>query len=148
MKKFLKWFIFSFNIFFIILSISAGLFIVINTKDISIATIKEIKNPLKSRIYDNSSILIETIGEEKEEYITYEDLPQNLINALISIEDINYFQHNGIDYGRTIKALIKNMTSSYKQGGSTITQQLVKNVFLTSEQTYQRKQHLDYHPLY
>ena len=139
MKKFLKWFIFSFNIFFIILSISAGLFIVTNTKDISITTIKEIKNPLKSRIYDNSSILIETIGEEKEEYIKYEDLPQNLINALISIEDINYFQHNGIDYGRTIKALIKNMTSSYKQGGSTITQQLVKNVFLTSEQTYQRK---------
>ena len=66
MKKFLKWFIFSFNIFFIILSISAGLFIVTNTKDISITTIKEIKNPLKSRIYDNSSILIETIGEEKE----------------------------------------------------------------------------------
>lgn len=99
-------------------------------------TIKETKSTL---IYDSSNRLIEDFNESVENNVKYEELPSHLINALISIEDRNFFTHDGVDYSSIIRSLINNILSSSRQGGSTITQQLVKNLLLNSEISYKRK---------
>ena len=101
--------------------------------------IEELKNKKYSKIYDKNNNIIESIGKDKKEYIEYSDLPPLLVNALVSIEDKNFFTHKGVDPKRTIEAFAHNLVSSNKHGGSTLTQQLVKNIMLTNEQTYKRK---------
>lgn len=72
--------------------------------------------------------------------LKYNQIPQILRDAIISTEDSRFFEHNGIDYKGILRAAYANLThGAIKQGGSTITQQLVKNTFLSSEKTYQRK---------
>ena len=91
-------------------------------------------------IYDrNGQLIYESNFQNQNSYITYKELPQHLIDAILSVEDQHFFQHAGIDYLRTSKALFTNLTSSQRQGGSTITQQLAKNLFLSNEQTITRK---------
>lgn len=73
-------------------------------------------------------------------YTPYEELGYNTINAFVSIEDKRFFRHKGIDLKRVIKASLKNLvTFSFKEGASTISQQLVKNTLLTNEKTLLRK---------
>ncbi|MDY4654649.1 MAG: transglycosylase domain-containing protein [Eubacteriales bacterium] len=73
-------------------------------------------------------------------YVTYENINSNIINAFVSLEDKRFFTHNGVDYYRLAGATIKNVKYGYfKEGGSTITQQLAKNTQLNSEKTFTRK---------
>lgn len=93
-----------------------------------------------SFIYDRNGDLITTFrGTENRVYCTYDELPQNLINAVIAVEDARYWQHSGVDVKRYIGAFVGNILSGNNQGGSTITCQLIKQTLLTSEQTYKRK---------
>ena len=101
--------------------------------------LEKIKEKSYSKIYDSSNNLVETLGENKKIYIEYENIPPLLINALISVEDNEFFYHDGVNYSRIIKSLFNNIFSSDVQGGSTITQQLVKNLILTNEQSLKRK---------
>ena len=72
--------------------------------------------------------------------VTYEELSDNFINALISVEDKNFFKHNGIDIGRLLVSFYRNITSGdIISGGSTLTQQLIKNVTNDDAQTLERK---------
>lgn len=70
---------------------------------------------------------------------TYDEIPQILIDAFISVEDKRFFKHHGLDYVRIAGALYNNIFKHTKQGGSTISQQLIKNTQLTSERTLERK---------
>jgi len=73
-------------------------------------------------------------------YVKYEDINTNIINAFVSLEDKRFFKHKGVDYYRLLGATVKNIKSGYfKEGGSTITQQLAKNTQLNSEKTITRK---------
>lgn len=91
-------------------------------------------------IYDRYGDLIyESNFQNQSHYITYSELSDHLKHAIMSVEDQHFFQHAGIDYLRTAKALWNNLSSNTTQGGSTITQQLAKNLFLTNEQTFIRK---------
>ena len=93
-----------------------------------------------SFLYDKNGELITTFrGTENRVYCTYDELPRQLINAVISVEDARFWQHSGIDLKRYIGALVGNFFSGGSQGGSTITCQLIKQTMLTSEQTYRRK---------
>ncbi|MCR4622264.1 MAG: transglycosylase domain-containing protein [Clostridiales bacterium] len=93
-----------------------------------------------SFIYDKNGNLITTFrGTENRVYATYDELPQNLINAVIAVEDARFFQHSGVDVKRYIGALVGNLLSGNNQGGSTITCQLIKQTMLSTEQTYRRK---------
>ena len=93
-----------------------------------------------SFIYDKYGNLITTFrGTENRVYCTYDELPQNLINAVISAEDAHFWEHSGVDVHRYLGALVGNLISGNNQGGSTITCQLIKQTLLSSEQTYKRK---------
>jgi penicillin-binding protein 1B len=77
---------------------------------------------------------------EKRRLVRYEELPEHLIKSVLAIEDRRFFSHPGLDPFRILGAAIRNIKAeSYLQGGSTITQQLVKNFFLTPERTFKRK---------
>ena len=93
-----------------------------------------------SFLYDKNGNLITTFrGTENRVYATYDELPENLINAIIAVEDARFWQHSGVDVTRYIGALVGNLLSGSNQGGSTITCQLIKQTLLSSEQTYKRK---------
>jgi penicillin-binding protein 1A len=93
-----------------------------------------------TKIYDANENLITTLGIEQRELVTYEEISPNMIHALISIEDNHFFEHDGIDKKRIIAAFWENVRSrSFKEGASTITQQLIKLQFLTSDKTIDRK---------
>jgi penicillin-binding protein 1A len=82
------------------------------------------------------------IGEfalEKRIPLKYEEIPPNVKNAILAVEDARFYDHIGIDPIRILGAAWKNITSNKVEGGSTLTQQLAKNLFLTREQTYTRK---------
>lgn len=99
------------------------------------------KSAQTSVVYDKNGDTISTLkGEKDVYYLSYEQIPADVISAIVSIEDKKFFHHNGIDYKailRAIKAMIEN--GEVKQGASTITQQLARNVFLTQDRTWQRK---------
>lgn len=95
----------------------------------------------ESRIYDKDGELISTIRERDYEYVEYDDIGKNVINSFIAVEDLRYYEHEGVDYKSIARAGLEYVRNrgEITQGGSTITQQLAKNVFLTHEQTMDRK---------
>lgn len=101
---------------------------------------KLLKDPISSEIYDKDKKLITEIGAEKRDYVDYEDIPKLVEEAIIATEDVRFYQHNGIDLIRLGGAVIANITDGFgAEGASTITQQVVKNSFLTPEKTLSRK---------
>lgn len=96
-----------------------------------------IKSANQFYIYDISNNLLETSNNS---WVTIDNISPYLINSTISIEDKNFYKHNGFDYLRIIKSLYINIKNKDKlQGASTITQQLAKNLFLTFDKTWERK---------
>lgn len=94
----------------------------------------------ESEIYDRNGNLLTTYGGiENVDWVTFEECPQYLVDAFVSVEDERFYKHNGLDIRRFISAAINQLTKRNTHGGSTITQQLVSNVFLTKEVTYKRK---------
>ncbi|MCH5171317.1 MAG: transglycosylase domain-containing protein [Erysipelotrichales bacterium] len=139
MKKIIKIIFTVSSIFTIVSTIFTIGYVFYSLDGVKLNEISKLKNESYSKIYDHNRSVVEVIGKDKKEYVDYEDIPPLLINALVSIEDKNFFTHPGIDPKRTVEAFVHNMFSSNKHGGSTITQQLVKNIMLTNEQTYKRK---------
>lgn len=91
-------------------------------------------------LYDrNGDILYESNFGEDMEWTDLEDIPQQVQDAFVAVEDRRFYLHMGVDPIRIVSALRNNMHSDTLQGGSTITQQYAKNLFLTNEQTLQRK---------
>jgi len=99
------------------------------------------KSPLPTEIYDREGELLYTIhAGENRKLITFKDISPNLIKATIDMEDVNFWHHSGIDYKGLTKAMLYEIFEiGKKRGGSTITQQYVKNQILTPEVTYTRK---------
>lgn len=96
------------------------------------------KNNLK--IYDNNNNLIANLSETYNSYTSFEMIPDVIINATLAIEDSRFFTHNGLDYEAIIRSIVSNLKNKgYVEGASTITQQLIKNIYLSSEKTIERK---------
>jgi penicillin-binding protein 1B len=98
--------------------------------------------PLAS--YELEPLLITGLSEDanrtKRRLVTYDEIPQNLVNAVLAIEDRRFFEHNGVNYYRMIEAIYRDVTSGQKQqGGSTLTMQLARGFFLTPEKRIKRK---------
>jgi len=92
------------------------------------------------RIYSHDGKLIAEYGDERRSPIHYQDMPPRLIQAVLAAEDDRFFQHPGVDYQGLLRAALKLLMTGHKrEGGSTITMQVARNFFLSSEKTYQRK---------
>lgn len=95
----------------------------------------KLANPESSRIYDVNGGLIAEIGEETRTEIAIEDVPVEMMDAIIAIEDARFWYHQGVDPIRIGGAAVNNVLGGARQGGSTITQQLVKLAFLDQNDT-------------
>ncbi|HGQ2227206.1 TPA: penicillin-binding protein PBP1A [Streptococcus pneumoniae] len=95
-----------------------------------------------SKIYDNKNQLIADLGSERRVNAQANDIPTDLVKAIVSIEDHRFFDHRGIDTIRILGAFLRNLQSNSLQGGSTLAQQLIKLTYFstsTSDQTISRK---------
>lgn len=79
------------------------------------------------------------VKEENRIWVDYEDISQNIINAVIAKEDKRFWDHKGVDWRRTVAALIYDVVGTSNQGGSTVTQQLIKNITEDNDRTWERK---------
>jgi len=98
----------------------------------------ELTNLGKLYLYDQNEQLVFQ-GSSNGEWIPLENMSQYLIDAVISVEDKNFYHHHGFDILRIGKAMLTNITKNTRQGASTISQQYVKNMYLTFDQTWKRK---------
>ncbi len=93
-----------------------------------------------TKLVDEEGNLITKLYLENRDLVTIDDVPDYVQNAFVAVEDTRFYQHHGIDIRSITRALYKDiMAGSKVEGGSTITQQLAKNVFLTSDKTWLRK---------
>lgn len=100
----------------------------------------KLADPLSTKFYDKDGNFLYEYGKEKRTKITYNQVPKVLEHAFIATEDSHFYEHFGIDLKRTAKAIFVNVTGEFgSQGGSTITQQVIKNSFLSPEKTLKRK---------
>ena len=91
------------------------------------------------QIYDSNGNEFESTKKENH-FVTIDNIPKHTINAFLTSEDRSFYSHRGIDYKRICGALVQNIkTRKFKQGGSTISQQLIKNTHLSNEKTLNRK---------
>lgn len=98
--------------------------------------ILDFNNSESSIVYDRNGNVIAELGVTIRENVSYEDLPNNVIDAFVAVEDSRFFEHNGFDLPRFTKAILENVKSlSFSQGGSTFTMQLVKNTYFTNDAT-------------
>lgn len=127
-----------FIVVFIILGASFYAFSVVKDEKLN-KSLLESKMIETVRIKDNFGNNLDYFSRVKP-FVPYEEISKNVINAFISVEDKRFYSHKGLDYRRIIGATINNIKAGYfKEGGSTITQQLAKNALLSQEKTIDRK---------
>jgi len=97
--------------------------------------------PLSAKFYDrNGKLIAVKYKNENRFYVKYKDIPGRVIETLIATEDTSFFEHDGINFNAILRALIKDIKAGKKvEGASTITQQLVRNIYLNRKKTIQRK---------
>ena len=107
----------------------------------SAETIRDIRLEVPLRIFSRDGYLISEIGERRRIPVTYEEIPVHVVQAFIAAEDRRFFEHPGIDYRGFLRAVTRLISTGNASGGggSTLTQQLARDYFLTREQTLERK---------
>lgn len=91
------------------------------------------------RIFSADNVLIGEFGEERRNLVHIKEIPDIMKKAVLAIEDDRFFEHGGVDYVGIVRAAVHNLSGGARQGASTITQQVARNFFLSSEQTLKRK---------
>ncbi len=108
-------------------------------KDVDISALKD-ELPQPTVFYDQSNQVASKISANKNEGISIKQIPESMKNAVVAIEDHRFYQHHGVDFIGTSRALVRDVKAGgLVEGGSTITQQLTKNTLLTSQKTLKRK---------
>jgi penicillin-binding protein 1A len=102
-------------------------------------TITDYRPKMPLRIFTADNVLIGEFGEERRTLVRFKEIPDVMKKAVLSIEDDRFYQHGGVDYWGVLRAAVHNATNGSRQGASTITQQVARNFFLSSEQTLKRK---------
>ena len=118
----------------------AGAYLYLSPNLPSVESLRHVELQMPLRIYSADHQLIEEFGEVRRTPISFADTPTDFINALLSAEDDNFTKHHGVDPGSLLRAAGQLIKSGRIQtGGSTITMQVAKNFFLTSERSFSRK---------
>ena len=108
-----------------------------NLPDVS--ELADYRPKLPLRVYSAEGALIGEFGEERRNLTPIDDIPQIMKNAVLAVEDTRFFEHGGVDYKGMVRAVLANMGRVKSQGASTITMQVARNVYLSSEKTFTRK---------
>lgn len=118
----------------------AGGYIAVSRNIPSIEELKKYNPAGGTKIYSDDDILIGELKIEKGIFVPIDNIPKHMLNAIVAVEDSRFWKHKGIDYIGIARAITKDIIhASLKEGGSTITQQLAKVVFLSPEKTIKRK---------
>ncbi len=124
----------------LIILAGAGIYYTLAPKLPDTETLKETQLQTPLKIYSNEGLLIAEFGDKRRIPVQYEAIPKQLIHAFLASEDDRFFEHPGVDYQGLLRAAYSLATTGQKaQGGSTITMQLARNFFLSTEKTYLRK---------
>ena len=94
---------------------------------------------LPLRVYSEEGALIGEFGEERRTLTPIDEIPKVMVDAVLAIEDTRFFEHGGVDYKGMLRAVLANLGKVKSQGASTITMQVARNVYLSTEKTYTRK---------
>jgi len=133
-------FLIVFVVISIILGASVGGYFAIGRGIPSIEELKQYKPTAGTKIYAADDVLLGELKVEKGIFVPINKIPEQMVNAVIAVEDSRFWRHRGIDYIAIMRALLKDIISvGFKEGASTITQQLAKVMFLTPEKTLKRK---------
>lgn len=147
MPKFLSFFISRVFYLSLCMGIALGilsLYIYITWDIPSLNHLRSYNPPTITRLYSSDHKLFAEYATEKRIFIPIQKVPRKLIDAFLVVEDKNFFKHAGVDYSGILRATLRNLQSyfssrSTRMGGSTITQQVAKNFFLSNEKTFSRK---------
>lgn len=134
-------FLLALSIIIMFLAIVSAVFVINIIQDAPTLRASDLESPLSTRIYDQDDELISTIfREEKRIKVSIDDIPEQMQDAFISIEDKRFYNHNGIDLFRIVGAAAANVKHGWgSEGGSTLSQQLIKRTILTPDKTLKRK---------
>lgn len=102
-------------------------------------TLTDYRPKMPLRIFSADNVLIGEFGEERRTLVHFKDIPDIMKKAVLAIEDDSFYEHGGVHYKGILRAALHNATGGARQGASTITQQVARNFFLSSEQTLKRK---------
>ncbi|MFN3376299.1 MAG: penicillin-binding protein 1A [Burkholderiaceae bacterium] len=108
-----------------------------NLPDVS--DLADYRPKLPMRVYSSEGALLGEFGEERRNLTPINEIPQVMKDAVLAIEDARFFQHGGVDYKGMVRAALANLGRVKSQGASTITMQVARNVYLSSEKTFTRK---------
>lgn len=105
-----------------------------------VAAIRDIRLQVPLRVFSRDGKLIAQFGEQRRIPLSFDALPGQMVNAVLAAEDDRFFQHSGVDYPGLLRAVVRHLMSGDKgEGGSTITMQLTRGIFLSPEKSYRRK---------
>ena len=104
-----------------------------------ISDLADYRPKLSMRVYSVEGTQIGEFGEERRNLTPFKDIPKVMKDAVLAIEDARFYQHGGVDYIGLMRAALANLGRAKSQGASTITMQVARNVYLTSEKTFTRK---------
>jgi penicillin-binding protein 1A len=108
-----------------------------NLPDIS--DLSDYRPKLPLRVYSAEGLLMGEFGEERRNLTPIREIPKVMVNAVLAIEDARFYSHGGVDYKGLVRAALANLGRVKSQGASTITMQVARNVYLSSEKTFTRK---------
>lgn len=118
----------------------AGIYLYLSPNLPDVETLRDVRLQTPMRIYTREGDLIGQFGEQKRTPLTYADIPDQFVNALLAAEDDNFFRHSGIDLMGLARAVSELLLTGEKgSGGSTLTMQVARNYFLSLERTFMRK---------
>jgi penicillin-binding protein 1A len=104
-----------------------------------IGSLTDYRPKLPLRVYSSDGVLLGEFGEERRNFVAIAQIPQVMKDAVLAAEDTRFYQHGGVDYKGVLRATMENFRDARSQGASTITMQVARNFYLSTEKTFTRK---------
>jgi len=141
LKRFITFAVKASLVLFVLGSVTAAaVYLYISPTLPTVEGLKDIRFQVPLRVYSADGKLMGEFGEKRREPLTYDEIPEHMVHAVVGAEDDRFFEHPGVDYHGLLRAVFVFATTGKKaQGGSTITMQVARNFFLSREKTFLRK---------
>ncbi|MCH7343285.1 penicillin-binding protein 1A [Pelomonas sp. CA6] len=122
------------------LALVVGMALVVAYRNVpDVGGLTDYQPKLPMRVLSSDNVLLGEYGEERRSYLPIQQIPKVMQDAVLAIEDARFYQHSGVDYLGVIRAGLANVSESRSQGASTITMQVARNFYLSTEKTFTRK---------